>query len=146
MAQRTESSTVIAAPPAAVLDVIADVAAYPTWNPEFTAVEVLTEDDGWAEQVRFRLEAGPIKDTYTLDYRWDVDEDGTGVVSWSLVEGGVLKAMDGSYTLTAVDAGTEVTYALSVDARLPMLGAVRRKAEQRIIDGALAGLTSRVES
>ena len=33
MAQRTESSTVIAASPAAVLDVVADVASYPAWTP-----------------------------------------------------------------------------------------------------------------
>ena len=45
---------------------------------------MLTEDgDGWADQVEFTLDAGAIKDTYVLDYDWDVAEDGTGVVSWS---------------------------------------------------------------
>ncbi|MCH8612661.1 SRPBCC family protein [Arsenicicoccus dermatophilus] len=145
MADRTESSIVIAAPPAAVLDVIADVEAYPRWNSEFTSVEVLTEDEGWAEQVRFALEAGPIKDRYVLAYDWDVDEDALGVVSWHLVEAGVLKAMDGSYTLVETDGGTRVTYALTVDAKIPMLGAMRRKAEQRIVEGALQGLKARAE-
>lgn len=145
MADRTESSIVIAAPPAEVLDVIADVEAYPQWNPEFTSVEILAEDDGWAEQVRFGISAGPIKDSYVLDYDWGVDESSTGVVSWTLAEGGVLKAMDGSYTLTEVESGTEVVYALTVDVKVPMLGAMKRKAEQRIVEGALQGLRSRVE-
>ncbi|WP_409485568.1 SRPBCC family protein [Arsenicicoccus dermatophilus] len=145
MADRTESSIVIAAPPATVLDVIADVESYPRWNTEFTAVEVLTEDEGWAEQVRFALEAGPVKDRYVLAYDWDVDQDALGVVSWHLVEAGVLKAMDGSYTLAQADGGTRVTYALTVDARLPMPGAMRRKAERRIVEAALQGLKARAE-
>ena len=105
-----------------------------------------TEDgDGWADQVRFRIESGPIKDTYTLDYEWDVLEDGTGVVSWTLVEGEVLKAMDGSYTLESVADGTKVTYALAVDVRIPMIGAIKRTAEKKIVTGALDGLKKRVE-
>ncbi|WP_286960578.1 SRPBCC family protein [Arsenicicoccus sp. UBA7492] len=144
MAQRTESSTVIAASPAAVLDVVADVESYPAWTPEIRSVQILSEDDGWAEQVRFALEAGPVKDTYTLAYDWDVDEEGAGTVSWHLVEGGVLKAMDGSYVLEPVDGGTRVTYALGVDVKVPMLGAMKRAAEKRIVEGALQGLAARV--
>ena len=147
MASSTQSSIVIAAEPSVVLDVIADFAAYPEWTDEVRSAEVLTEDgDGWADRVRFRLEAGAVKDTYTLDYEWDVVEDGTGVVSWTLVEGEVLKAMDGSYTLAAVDGGTEVTYALTVDLKVPMLGAIKRTAEKKIVSAALDGLKNRAES
>lgn len=146
MSTSTQSSIVIAAPPNQVLDVIADFADYPQWAPEMRSVEVLTEDgDGWADRVRFRIESGPIKDTYTLDYEWDVVEDGTGVVSWTLVEGEVLKAMDGSYTLESVAEGTKVTYALAVDVRIPMIGAIKRTAEKKIVTGALDGLKKRVE-
>ena len=36
---------------------------------------MLTEEgDGWADQVQFTLDAGAIKDTYVLDYEWDVDQ------------------------------------------------------------------------
>ena len=100
MPDRTESSIVIDAPPGEVLDVIADFEAYPEWAGEVKDVAVLAEEgDGWADQVQFTLDAGAIKDTYVLDYEWDVVEDGTGVVSWSLVSAQVLKAMNGSYTL-----------------------------------------------
>ncbi|HET7475868.1 MAG TPA: SRPBCC family protein [Dermatophilaceae bacterium] len=146
MAERTESSTVIAAAPGQVLDVIADFERYPEWVREVKQVTVLAEDgDGWADRVQFTLDEGVIKDTYVLDYEWDVAEDGTGVVSWSLVSGTVLKALDGSYTLAASGEGTEVTYRLSVDVVIPMLGMLKRKAEKSIIQGALTGLKQRVE-
>ena len=82
MADRTESSIDIAASPGEVLDVIADFPSYPDWATEVKKVTVLTEEgDGWADQVEFTLDAGAIKDTYVLDYDWDVKTNGTGVVS-----------------------------------------------------------------
>ena len=88
MADRTESSIDIAASPGEVLDVIADFESYPEWATEVKKVTVLTEEgDGWADQVEFTLDAGAIKDTYVLDYDWDVTKNGTGVVSWTLVRG-----------------------------------------------------------
>jgi carbon monoxide dehydrogenase subunit G len=147
MAERTESSIDIDATPGAVLDVIADFDSYPSWAGEVKKVAVLSEDgDGWADQVEFTLDAGAIKDTYVLDYDWDVSEDGTGVVSWSLVSAQVLKAMNGSYTLRGDGDGTTVTYRLAVDVKIPMLGMLKRKAEKVIIDTALKELKKRVES
>ena len=147
MAERTESSIDIAANPGEVLDVIADFPSYPDWATEVKKVTVLTEEgDGWADQVEFTLDAGAIKDTYVLDYDWDVKDDGTGVVSWSLVQANVLKAMNGSYTLAERGAGeTTVTYRLAVDVKVPMLGMLKRKAERVIIDTALKELKKRVE-
>jgi ribosome-associated toxin RatA of RatAB toxin-antitoxin module len=147
MADRTESSIDIAATPGEVLDVIADFDSYPEWATEVKKVHVLTEEgDGWADQVQFTLDAGAIKDTYVLDYEWDVHQDGTGVVSWTLVEATVLKAMNGSYTLAARGAdGATVTYRLAVDVKVPMLGMLKRKAEKVIIDTALKELKKRVE-
>ncbi|MBI4940538.1 MAG: SRPBCC family protein [Actinobacteria bacterium] len=146
MADRTESSIVVVAAPGDVLDVIADFDAYPEWTGAVQEADVVEEyEDGWASQVRFTLDAGVLKDTYTLAYEWDVDENGTGTVSWNLVEATVLKAMDGSYRLRENGSGTEVTYTLAVDLRVPMLGMLRRKAEKVIIDTALNELKKRVE-
>ncbi len=147
MADRTESSIVVDAPPGDVLDVIADFEAYPQWTGAVRETEVLEEDEhGWARTVRFVLDAGALRDTYTLAYTWDVLEDGTGTVSWELVEATILKAMDGSYELrTNGSGGTEVIYRLSVEVRMPMLGMLRRKAEKTIIDTALNELKKRVE-
>lgn len=147
MAESTEASIVIDAEPGVILDVIADLEAYPEWTGAITKVEVLSEDEGgWPEQVRLSMDGGGIKDTYTLVYDWDVAEDGTGTVSWTLVEATVLKAMDGSYRLTAADEGTEVAYQLAVDLKIPVFGMLKRKAARVIIDTALAELKKRVES
>lgn len=147
MADRTESSIDIAASPGEVLDVIADFPSYPDWATEVKKVTVLTEEgDGWADQVEFTLDAGAIKDTYVLDYDWDVKTNGTCVVSWSLVQANVLKAMNGSYTLASSGKDqTTVTYRLAVDVKIPMLGMLKRKAEKVIIDTALKELKKRVE-
>jgi len=147
MADTTESSIVIDAEPGAILDAIADLEAYPEWTGAIKEVEILAEEgDGWPDRVRMTMDAGVIKDTYTLDYDWDIAEDGSGTVSWTLVEASALKAMDGTYTLTAVDDGTQVDYSLLVDLKIPVLGMLKRKAEKVIIDTALKDLKKRVES
>ncbi|HST85815.1 MAG TPA: SRPBCC family protein [Kineosporiaceae bacterium] len=147
MADRTVSSIVVDAAPAAVLEVIADFEKYPDWTGAVKQVTVLERlPDGRGSKVRFVLDAGAIRDTYVLDYVWDFDDLGTGTLSWGLVESTVLKALDGAYTLSAVDGGTDVRYSLAVDLRIPMLGMLRRKAEKAIIDAALNELKKRVES
>ena len=146
MADRTQSSIEIAAEPGDVLDVIADFERYPQWANEVKSVSVLSEDgDGWADQVEFQLDAGAIKDTYVLEYDWNVAEDGTGSVSWHLVRAGLLKGLDGTYALEAVPGGTRVTYDLEVELTMPMIGLLKRKAEKHIINLALSELKKRVE-
>ena len=143
MAEQTTSSIVVDAAPADVMAVIADFGSYPEWAQGMKAADVVeVGPDGRAERVHFELEASPIKDSYTLGYRWTGDEQ----VTWELVEGKMLKDMQGAYELRPVAGGTEVTYRLAVDLSIPMIGMLRRKAEKVIIDTALKGLKKRVES
>ncbi len=145
MSEQTTSSITINARPADVMAVIADVEAYPEWTASVKSVEVLTvyEDDGRPGEATFVLDAGAIKDTYTLSYEWDGDAE----VRWSLVEASLLRALDGSYTLTDNgDGTTDVTYQLTVELSIPMLGMMKRKAEKVIIDTALKELKKRVET
>jgi ribosome-associated toxin RatA of RatAB toxin-antitoxin module len=143
MANQTQSSIVINAAPAKIMDVIADLTAYPEWSEGVRRVEILTEfEDGRPGDAQFRLESGPIKDTYSLAYTWEEDKE----VSWTLTEGQMLKSMEGSYRLTDNgDGTTTVDYTLAVDINIPMIGLIKRKAEKVIVDTALRGLKSRVE-
>ena len=143
MADQTSSSLQIAAPPNDVLQVIADVHAYPEWNGEIKSVEVLdTEPDGRPRQVRFSISSSGMNDEYVLDYLWAADG-----VSWTLVEPSTLqKSQIGSYRLAPAGGGTDVRYDLKIDSRIPMIGLMRRKIEKRIVDGALKELKKRVES
>ncbi|WP_372733341.1 SRPBCC family protein [Nocardioides sp.] len=144
MAEQTTSSIVIDAAPAAIMSVIADFEAYPEWAKGVTTAEtVVAGTGGRAEQVFFALDVSPIKDEYTLSYDWDGDNQ----VTWTLVEGKMLKALDGAYELRAQgDGTTEVTYRLALDVSIPLIGMLKRKGEKILIDTALKGLKKRVES
>ena len=143
MADLTTSSILISADAGSVMDVIADFGAYPTWAKGVKSAEVLTEyDDGRAGEVAFVLDAAPIKDEYTLAYDWDGDRQ----VTWSLVEAKMLKSMEGAYILAPQGDQTQVTYQLTVDLSIPMIGMLKRKGEKVVIDTALKGLKNRVES
>lgn len=124
------------------MGVIADLAAYPDWVGAVRSVEILEADER-PKQARFVLDAGAIKDTYTLAYTWQDDTE----VTWTLVEAQILTAMDGAYRLSpAAEGGTDVEYELTLDLKIPMIGLLRRKAEKVVIDTALKELKKRVES
>ena len=144
MAEQTTSSIAIDALPAQVMDVIADFPSYPSWAKGVTTAEVTSElPDGRAEQVFFKLDVSPIKDEYTLAYIWSGDEQ----VTWTLVEGKMLRALDGAYVLAdRGDGTTDVTYRLALDVSIPLIGMLKRKGEKILIDAALKGLKKRVES
>ena len=143
MADQSTQSIVVAAPAAEVMAVIADFPDYPSWVAAAKQVEVLeTGPDGRARRVHFVLDAGAVKDEYVLDYTWDGDRR----VDWTLVEGQMQKRQDGSYVLAESDGATTVTYSISIDLSLPMLGLIKRRAEKVILDTALKELKKRVEA
>ena len=144
MAEQTTSSIVVDAEPAAVMEVIGDFAAYPEWAKGVQEATIVTAGpEGWAEQVFFRLDVSPIKDEYTLEYVWDGDNG----VTWHLVEGKMLRALNGAYLLRELpDGSTEVTYRLALDVNIPLIGMLKRKGEKILIDTALKGLKKRVET
>ena len=142
MAEQSTQSIVIDAPAADVMAVIADFPAYPQWVAAAKKVEVVEEgDDGRAQQVHFVIDAGAVKDDYVLAYTWDGDR----TVSWNLVKGQMMKRQEGSYVLDEKDGSTEVTYTITIDLSIPMLGMIKRKAEKVILDTALKELKKRVE-
>ncbi|MCA1781642.1 MAG: SRPBCC family protein [Dermatophilaceae bacterium] len=145
----TSVTVEIAAPPGVVLDIIADVEKYPRWTSTVSAVDVRGfEGDGWADNVEFTVTGGPLKDTYTVDYDWDVADDGTGEVTFALVHSGLLSALDGSLILRARRGGeaTEVTYRLSLDVTVPMLGLLKRRVERSLVTSFLDQLTTHAEA
>ncbi len=144
MADQTESRILIAAPAVEIMAVIEDFEAYPEWTGSVKLAQVEGRDaEGRAEKVRYVLDAGAIKDDYTLLYA----RPSTSVLRWSLVRGTMLRGLDGVYDLRQnVDArSTEVYYRLTVDVSIPMIGMIKRKAEKVIIDTALKELKKRVE-
>jgi uncharacterized membrane protein len=143
MADQSTQSIVVDAPAAAVMAVIADFPAYPSWVSAAKQVEVLEPGpDGRARRVHFVLDAGAVKDDYVLDYTWEGDRR----VDWTLVRGQMQKKQDGSYVLVESAGSTTVTYTIAIDLTIPMLGLIKRRAEKVILDTALKELKKRVEA
>jgi ribosome-associated toxin RatA of RatAB toxin-antitoxin module len=145
VADKTAQTIHIDADPATVMDVIADIASYPEWVNEYKDCEVLEADSGgYPKTARLVLDAAVLKDTMVLAYDWKKVDSGS--VTWTLVSSSLLKALDGAYRLSPKGSGTDVTYELSVDLVIPMIGLLKRKAERRLTDTALKDLKKRVEA
>jgi len=144
MADQSTQAITIEAAPASVMAVIADFGNYPAWTGSVKKADVLEEfADGRARRVAFTLDAGVIRDQYELEYEWSGDTR----VEWHLVSGQMMRAQQGSYVLEPHAVGaTLVTYSLTVDLAIPMLGLLKRKAERVVMDTALKELKKRVES
>lgn len=144
MADKTAQTIFIDAEPGTVMDVIADIGSYPDWVGEYRETEVLeVDDDGYPQRARLMLDAAVLKDTMVLNYVWPADRMS---VTWTLESSSLLKALDGAYRLQPKGSGTDVTYELSVDLMIPMIGLLKRKAERRLTDTALKDLKKRVEA
>lgn len=144
MADKTAQTIYIDADPSTVMDVIADIGSYPDWVAEYQETEVLESDEaGYPKVARLVLDAAVLKDSMVLAYDWPDDRNS---VTWSLVSSNLLRSLDGAYRLAAKGSGTEVTYELSVDLIIPMIGLLKRKAERRLTDSALKDLKKRAEA
>ncbi len=144
MADKTAQTIYIDADPSTVMNVIADIGSYPDWVAEYQEAEVLEADGaGYPLVARLVLDAAVLKDSMVLAYEWPTDRSS---VTWSLVSSNLLRSLDGAYRLSPKGSGTEVTYELSVDLTIPMIGLLKRKAERRLTDSALKDLKKRAEA
>lgn len=144
MAERTQAELEIAAPPAIIMSVIADIAQYPSWCPGVRAAQVLHEfPDGRPREVEMIFDSGPIQDTHTYRY----DSWGDREVRWHLTEGQTVTGLWGIYSCHTLEARrTLVSYRLAMDLAVPIIGALKRRAERVIVRTALQGLKDRVET
>lgn len=158
MREVTRAEILIAATPDEVLAVIADVESYPTWTA-FTKAIVLERDQvGRPVLVEFAFDMGAFKDEQTIRYEWPEQ----GLVQWELTKSNLLKSLNGSYRVTEVPGGvaaqniagspgevtvteTKVVYELTIEVAMPLISAMRKRAEKMIVDTALRGLKRKVE-
>jgi hypothetical protein len=128
----------IAASPSLCFGIAADFEEYPTWADDVKSVAVLERDaDGRATRVEYHAAALGRSVRYVLAYDF---ADAPRAFSWSLVEGDLVRAIDGRYEFAPCDGGTVVTYDLRVDLAMPLPGIIKRKAAGMITGTALQGL------
>lgn len=135
----------VAAPPDSCIAVALDYPRYSDWAPDIKESTVLERDErGRATTVSFRAAAMGRSATYVLAY---VYSDDNHRIAWSLIEGDIMRALDGTYVFeSGADGTTDVTYHLSVELVVPIPGFVKRRAEGKIMGTALRELKHRVES
>lgn len=145
MSEATESTIRVEAPFSDVVAVVTDLVKYPEWASSIKRVDVIeTDSEGRPSKAKLTVDAGPLRDTVTLQYDWSL---APAQLSWTLLEAEVLTAMDGTYTITEIDDdSSDVSYRLAVDVAMPMLSMLKRKAEQAVVDVALKELKKRVEA
>ena len=98
--------------------------------------------DGGIGVDQLAIDAGMLRDNYELEYVWV----GNDRVEWTLLKSQMQRSQHGSYALHESADGTEVTYSLTVELALPMLGLLKRKAEKMVMDTALKELKRHVEA
>lgn len=145
MAELATERMVVAAPPEECFAVVGDVEAYTDWAADIKAVTVdLRDDKGRPARVTFRAAAFGRSTSYTLVYDY---YGAPRALAWKQLAGDLTSKLDGNYRFDpAPDGGTEVTYTLEWELRVPLPGFIKRRAQSRVMHTALEELKARVES
>jgi ribosome-associated toxin RatA of RatAB toxin-antitoxin module len=143
MADQATERLTIEAPAQRVFEVATDFERYPEWARDIKEASVLERDaQGRGTKVAYRAGAMGRTTRYTLAYDYS---NAPREMSWQLVEGDIMRRLDGTYVFEPSDGSTEVVYHLAVELIVPIPGFVKRRAEGKIIGTALAELKRRVE-
>ena len=145
MAEVATERMTVSAPPARCFAVSSDLDAYPQWAADIKEVTVHDRDDqGRPQLVTFRAAAFGRSTSYTLAYDYS---GAPNVLSWVQTRGDITSKLDGRYVFEpAPGGGTEVTYHLEVEMKVPLPGFIKMRAQSRIMSIALRDLKVRVES
>ena len=111
-------SIVFNAPMDKVYAVISDYASYPSFVPKSKSAKVVKKD-GNVTRVAWEISLGPKDVKYTLDMK----EERPNKLSWSFVEGEMMKENKGEWLLEDAGGGkTKAVYNLTVEiGSVPML-------------------------
>ena len=145
MAEHATEHLNVGATPDRCIAVALDFEHYPSWAPDIKDATVLERDSqGRGIKVAFRAAAMGRSASYVLSYTY---ADDNRRISWTLLEGDIMRVLDGTYVFEAgADSTTEITYHLTVELVVPIPGFVKRRAEGKIMGTALRELKHRVES
>jgi ribosome-associated toxin RatA of RatAB toxin-antitoxin module len=137
----------VSASPERCFEVVADIERYVEWAADIKEIVVEERDAaGRPLVVTWRAAAFGRSTSYTLRYDYS---EAPRILSWKLTKGDITSKLDGSYVFdpsTSLGSGTDVTYHLEVELRVPIPGFIKMRAQSRIMSTALRELKARVES
>jgi hypothetical protein len=141
MAVRASSETVIEAPPAAILDALADIEAVSAWSSLHKEAEVVDRHpDGKPHHVKATVKIMGISDKELLEYHW-----GDDWVVWDAERTSRQRCQHGEYNLTPIgEERTRVRFDLILDLAAPYPAFLVNRAKKMVLDTALENLRQRV--
>ena len=145
MEEQVAERMIIRGTPDDCYTVLSEFEHYPEWAADIKEVEIKERDDqGRPLLVTFRAAAFGRSTSYTLAYDY---ADAPHVLAWKLTQGDITTKLDGSYIFDPGESGgTDVTYHLEAELRVPIPGFIKMRATSRIMATAMRELKARVES
>lgn len=130
------------APPEAVLDVLADVDALPSWTSIYKKVKVLDRyPDGRPHHIRATLRLMGITDKEVLEYHW-----GDRWMVWDAEENLQQRGQHVEFNLTPEVDRTRVRFDVIVELGMPVPEFLIKRAKKIVLDVATERLCRRVMS
>lgn len=144
MSVTVTGTTQIAASARDVIDVIVDVAAYPTWLDGVRRADVVAEDaQGRPHQAQFVIATPMGNLSYTVEYVYALEEQ-PQQIRWTLVSGTMIRQLDGAYEITAEAASvTRIDTELRLEVDLPLPQSLVHNAATAVVQQGLDGLQRR---
>ncbi|HWE65805.1 MAG TPA: SRPBCC family protein [Acidimicrobiales bacterium] len=145
MADQATEHMSVSASPERCFAVVADLERYPEWAADIKQV-VVEERDGEGRPLlaTFRVAAFGRSTSNTLAYDYS---EAPHILSWKQTQGDITSKWDGSWVFDpGENSGTEVTYHIEAELRVPIPGFIKLRATSRIMSTALRELKARVES
>ena len=140
--KRAERQILIDGSPKQCFEALVAYETFPDWQRAVRACEVLSRDrEGRGKEVAFEIDAKIKSINYTLDYSYEEPH----LISWRYVEGDV-RDIDGEFVFEDRGDGTTLaTYALRLDAGLPLPGSLMNLLSEQVMQGSMEDLKHRVE-
>jgi ribosome-associated toxin RatA of RatAB toxin-antitoxin module len=146
-------SMVVRATPTAMRKVLLEFSSYPEFLPAVEEATVLRGPSSKGSEWTVAFRVSVIRTlAYTLRL-WEaepVQSDGATVIRWSLVEGRLFKANEGSWTLTPLtgpggEAWTTATYQIEIDLNVFLPGPLLALLTSSSLPQTLAAFKQRAE-
>ncbi len=131
------ASFFVAAAPERAYAILTDHPRLPEFMPNLDACTVRKHGPGWAE-----VEMRNAKGTMVLRRVFDPPRR----IRWTLVEGSMLKRVDGSWRLDGVDGGTILTYDSEVETTVPVPGFIIQFVQQDSLKDLISNVRERIDS
>jgi uncharacterized membrane protein len=141
VAVRASREVVVDAPPEAILDVLADIDAVPTWSALHKSAQVLDRHpDGRPHHVKATLKIMGVTDKEIVEYNW-----GDRWMVWDSSATAAQRGLHAEYNLTPEgEDRTRVRFDIILELGAPVPEFLVKRAKKMILDVATEKLRERV--